>query len=239
MEQENLEKPNITRFDELVKNLEQHVMEMDGLQCFAAYFKNGKKESLSLVNPANRYGSVNIPASEALHYIGDELDRKMKEAQEIAEQLKDMLCFGGFENWNKADSQTQHKEHPTRRPDAMKVFVRDELEQVVNGWCRRFDASEEDVWDAVHYWGEEWGRLLEGKEKARQMKVGDRVRVVNDDNAGREIAPGCYAPSHVGRTGIVTDIGFSRSHGDVANVDMGVNGTWLLNVKDLEVIKEE
>lgn len=239
MEQENKELSRLKRFDDLAKDLQQRIMELDGLQCFAKFCKDGKKDSLSLDNPANQYGHVSIPVNDALTYIGKEMQTKMKEAQETAEQLKDMLCFGGFEDWNKAGGEDSQVEHHERGPKAMIVFVRDELEQVVNGWCRRFDAKEEDVWEAVRYWGKEWSRLLEGREKAKQMKVGDRVRVINDDNAGREISPGCYAPSHVGRTGIITDLAFSRSDGDVATVDMDINGSWLLNVKDLEVIKDE
>lgn len=235
MEQENKELSRLKRFDDLAKDLQQRIMELDGLQCFAEFCKNGKKDSLSLDNPANQYGHVSIPVNDALTYIGKEMQTKMREAQETAEQLKDILCFGGFEDWNRADAgEVGNEERKNLTPDGIIVFVRDELEQVVNGWCRRFGANEEDVWEAVRYWGKEWSRLLEGREKARRMKVGDRLKYVRNDKA--EDNPD--APSNTGRTGIVEDIAFSRSHGDIATVKMDDDGSTLIfKIKYLELIK--
>lgn len=53
---------------------------------------------------------------------------------------------------------------------------------------------------------------LEGRKKTREIKVGDRVRVVSESDYGRSLG----RPSWVGRTGVVEDIESSRSHGDVA-----------------------
>ena len=109
----------------------------------------------------------------------------------------------------------------------MTLFLRDEVRQAVFEWMSRFDAaSERDVWQAVRYWAEDWTRLLEGYEKWHQMKAGDRVV--------------CDIASEKGRTGVVTSLGFSRSHGYIADVKMDSDGSiYVLNVKHLEVVKKE
>lgn len=106
----------------------------------------------------------------------------------------------------------RRKEEPKPNSNVIGIYIRDELQQTVMEWRERFDVNEEDVWEAVRYWGEDWTHLMEGRKKAREIKAGDRVKVVSESDYNRSLG----GPSWVGRTGVVEKMEFSRSHGDVA-----------------------
>lgn len=69
------------------------------------------------------------------------------------------------------------------------------------------------------------------------MEIGDRVKVARMSEYDIMVCRSLKIPLHIGRTGVVVERAFSRSHGDVATVLMDdTNDRCIWCEKDLDVI---
>lgn len=94
----------LSLFEELTRQMGIAVFAIDGLKMFVNHCKDGKKVHIN--NPVDCNGNFDVDPQRFLPIVEEELERKRKDAQDIAKQIKALLDGDDFENWNKVEETT-------------------------------------------------------------------------------------------------------------------------------------
>ncbi len=99
MEQKEISK--LTTWDNLYKEFGQSILRMDALLDFIEHCMEPDGRSVTLDNPINRYGNIEMGKEETLPLVTSALTKEKEKAMGLARQMTALLDEADFEMWNR------------------------------------------------------------------------------------------------------------------------------------------
>lgn len=98
MQQKEISKFEI--WDNLYKEFGQSILRMDALVDFIEHCMEPDGKPVTLNNPINFYGNLEMGKEETLPLVTSALTEEKKKAMELVRQMKALLDEADFETWN-------------------------------------------------------------------------------------------------------------------------------------------